>query len=295
MFARALLSIFSPLASRVVVTTILTPAAKSNITGRLMYKQPGNDSVCAIHPLAGGWRRQFGYGVHDEGHLHRVKREVPPAVEFFRVAEICLRAIADEVIGDLAQNLGAFPGKWNPLGFVVWHLGLDARGNSLRLHAWPSLPRKIATFRPGVHCHAWYLSSYMLAGGYRDRHYNIIEQGYYPEDERIARGYLRRFSLEYLACGASTLINRGECVSLQLRQEDHIEPGSVHHIKDGILHATSIPEHLDTLTLVLDSPSLGYNTTTVLDCGPAFPTLKRVPVTPQEVAHVQSLLQRLTG
>ncbi len=211
------------------------------------------------------------------------------------MADPCLRSLAPDVVADLAESLHRFEGKWNPLGFIVWHLGVDPAGNSLRLHAWPSTGRKVATFSPGVHCHAWYLSSHMLAGGYWDVHYNVIEHGYHPEEERTRRGYLRKFSLEYLPGGAARLVNRGECVSLAVRSVHVAEPGQVHHIKDGVFHATTVPQAVDTLTLVLDSPSLGYNTTTVLDCGQDFPTRDRPAVTRAEVDHVQGVLRRLAS
>ena len=89
-------------------------------------------------------------------------------------------------------------------------------------------------------------------------------------------------------------MNRGECVTLAVRDVRLVEPGQIHHIKDGVFHATSIPSTVDTVTLVLDSPCLGYNTTTVLDCEQNFPTRGRPPVTPAEVRHVQVVLRRLS-
>ena len=142
------------------------------------------------------WKSRFDCGRHDAHHQLKTLRALPLASAFFGHAEQCLRSIAADVLTDLAESLDQFEGRWNPLGFLVWHLGVDADGNSLRLHAWPSIGRQVATFHPGVHCHAWYLSSYMLAGGYRDVHYNVIEQGYHPEEERRRLGYLRKFSLE---------------------------------------------------------------------------------------------------
>ena len=80
---------------------------------------------------------------------------------------------------------------------------------------------------------------------------------------------------------------------MAVRDKEQVEAGQVHHIKDGVLHATVIPPSLDTLTLVLDSPNLGYNTTTVLDCDQSFPTQGRALVADQEVAHVQAVLRQL--
>ncbi len=257
-------------------------------------QEPTGDAMITIASDRLSWRRRFSHGQHDAHHQLQTGKFLPSAPTFFQQAEQCLRSIAADVVSDLAESLHQFPGRWNPLGFLVWHLGVDAAGNSLRLHAWPSIGRKVATFHPGVHCHAWYLSSYMLAGGYCDVHYNVIEHGYHSEEERTRLGYLRKFSLEYLGDGTSSLVNRGECVSLAVRDARLVEPGQMHHIKDGVFHATSIPAAVDAVTLVLDSPCLGYNTTTVLDCEQDFPTRGRPDVTPLETRHVQGVLRGLS-
>lgn len=258
--------------------------------------QTTQDAIApALSSAEEAWHHRFSHSSHDEGHLLRSLERRPDAHAYFAGAATLLTSIRKDVIADLACHLDEFSGKWNPLGFLVWHLGVDAEGNSLRLHVWPRAARKVSTFAPGVHCHAWYLSSLMVAGGYVDVHYNVVEHGYYSEEERARQGLLRKFSLTYLPTGESTLVNRGECVALSVRDVHPVEAGQVHHIKDGVFHATLVPRASDTVTLVLDSPQLGYNTTTVLDCGPQFPTRGREFASRDETAYVRRLLADLAN
>ena len=209
------------------------------------------------------------------------------------MAEKFLRLNCTEILKFIEINIETIPAKWNPLGFIVFQLGIDTSGNSLRLHVWPKNNRKISTHAPGIHCHAWYLTSLMLKGGYVDKHYNAIEYGYLEEKERIEKNLLRKFILNYHENGTTSLINRGECVDIVLRDVIIARKGTIQNIKDSIFHAPDVPLDQDVVTLVIDSAQLGYPTTALLNCDQDFPTNSRKLVTQHERNSVRILLNEI--
>ncbi len=130
-------------------------------------------------------------------------------------------------------------------------------------------------------------------GSYVDKHFNIIEHGYFTEVERKHKGFFRKFSLTYFPDGTTSLINRGECVEIELRNVVVAREYTIQSIKDGIFHAPDVPQDQDVVTLVIDSAQLGYPTTAILDSDQTFPTRGREAVSDAEIIHTRTLIEEI--
>jgi len=100
--------------------------------------------------------KEFSPKTHDEGHL-RVGVPVE-AARFFEDAKISLGKLVRPVMNEIIPSLDRLSGKWHPLGFMVYHLGVDKHGQSLRLHIWPEGGRPTSERGPHIHNHAWDLA-----------------------------------------------------------------------------------------------------------------------------------------
>lgn len=233
---------------------------------------------------------RFQTGTHDEGHLLRGNFDVLPAPEFHAQAEGVLRGMERTVMHDVIPNLEHFTGKWHPLGFMVWHLGVNDHGESLRLHIWPEGERKYNR-GPHIHNHAWHLSSLVLAGDYTDTLFNLDETGGpVTEENRQKYGLLRQFQLGYTEDGRDAMVTDGSCAWANPIEKRIAHKGEVHNIVDGVFHVPTIGEDRTAATLVLDSPELGYKTTVLIDA-PTDPLQDpRILVTPEEAQAAKKLI-----
>ncbi|MBI1863005.1 hypothetical protein HYS00_02715, partial [Candidatus Microgenomates bacterium] len=232
---------------------------------------------------------RFSAGTHDEGHLLRSHVETRTPDQFFEHAEGELRGMHETVMNQVIPNLEQYAGKWHPLGFMVWHLGVNEGGESLRLHVWPRGERKKSPVGPHIHNHAWYLSSLVLAGEYTDTFFDVIDRGVVPEYERKEAGFLRKYQLGYLPNGTDALVTYGECVSVNPNEERQVPTGAIHNIVDGRYHVPTIGEEKTVATLVLDSVELGYKTTVLIDSPPAARQDPRIHISAQEAVAAKSL------
>lgn len=233
----------------------------------------------------------FSARQNDEGHFltAAVNKDTE---EFFGHARTQLRELSDAVVSDVIPTLEERPGKWHPVGgFMVYHLGVNTDGESLRLHIWPEGERKKSKVGPHIHNHAWQLSSLVLAGTYMDTIYGIEPAGIVDdENERRDRGLLRAFSLGYLPDGTDAMLTDGTCFFVKPINNRVVDAGEIHNIKDGVYHLPKIPDDKTVATLVLDSPSLGYNTTVFIDASANPIQEARHKITPSEARRAAKLL-----
>jgi hypothetical protein len=238
----------------------------------------------------------FSAQQHDEGHFIISKGETASDA-FFAHARQMLSALADEVTSTVVPTIEQRLGKWHPAGgFMVYHLGVNLSGESLRLHIWPEGERRDSAVGPHIHNHAWNLSSLIMAGTYSDVVYEVDQVGVVTEEEeRKKRNLLRVFTLGYLPNGTDALVTEGSCVSVNPAEHRVVEAGNFHTISDGIFHLPIIPANRTVATLVLNSPSFGYNTTVLLDTPPNAFQEARKEVTLQEAERAARLLRSALG
>jgi len=225
----------------------------------------------------------FRAGGHDEGHLMDNKPIEPEA--FFNEAAYRLPRLAQEVDSEVIPHLEQHAGKWHPLGFAVYPLGVDGVGCSLRLHVWPRAKRRVESFGPNIHNHAWQLSSYVMRGKYVDTLFDKVNVG--GRDESVLIYF--PFQLSYGEGGVNNLNPQGGQVALLPLETRVVGEGKIHHIKDDVFHLPEIEETLLTATLVLDSPALPYDTTVLLGA-PEQISFSREPVTPEQTEQIKGEL-----
>lgn len=225
---------------------------------------------------------------HDEGHF--LIGDPPGSAEFFRNAHPYLEGLVKPLFNEIVPKLDQLPGKWHPLGFMVFHLGVDERGQSLRLHIWPQTDRFTSTRGPHIHNHAWDLASRVVAGTYTDKIVKVSVAMHNPDDEEVA---LRPYRLTYKSEGLDTFETDGTGVTVDVLESRRKVVGEGHEIKHGVFHVPRISPNQLTATLVLDAPSRGFDTT-VLITGRKMPfEAQRRKVTGHEARKITDQLLNL--
>ncbi|MGB2731636.1 MAG: hypothetical protein WBC38_01530 [Microgenomates group bacterium] len=229
--------------------------------------------------------KEFSPKTHDEGHL-RVGVPVE-AARFFEDAKISLEKLVRPVMNEIIPSLDRLSGKWHPLGFMVYHLGVDKHGQSLRLHIWPEGGRPTSERGPHIHNHAWDLASFVLAGTYSDSIQRVANSNFTEDD---GSEVLRPFKLRYKTDGLDTFDTDGTLCTVERVEERIRVEGETHEIPHGVFHIPTIPTDQLTATLVLDSLSYGYDTT-VMIVGEKRPfQVQRRPITPEEARRATEQL-----
>lgn len=180
--------------------------------------------------------------------------------EFFTAANELLEEISPAVVGEVVPRLEAYSGRWNPVGFLVFPLGLHETLGSLRLHVWPSGMRKSSAHGPNIHYHAWHLASKVLAGTYQDTIYDINEPTLSEADQAL---FL--YELKSRAKGWDVMGTDGSKVIARPVQKRRVEEGEIHTIEAGYFHLPKIPLSELVATLVIDSPAFSDNTGVLID------------------------------
>src|SRR5665213_1799563 len=115
----------------------------------------------------------FGFRIgSDEAHA-QVARPDLDDTEFLDEATTLVREIGDAAMVEVVSDLEKYNGRWHPLGFMIFPLGVHDKMGSLRLHVWPNGLRRSIENGSGVHNHAWYLASLVVAGIYSDARYAV--------------------------------------------------------------------------------------------------------------------------
>lgn len=196
---------------------------------------------------------------HDEGHFTAGK--LAEAEIFFGKAHPLLERLSGQVKTEVFSTLEQREGKWHPLGFMVYHLGVDRSRRSLRLHIWPEGKRVKSAEGPHIHNHAWHIASRVLVGRYTDSFFSVIEPEVLPSDSDVV---LRPYTLRYKSGGTDFLETDGTQRIAKVIERRSRDAGDTHEIKEGIFHVPTISQDRLTATLVLDSPSFKYNTTVII-------------------------------
>jgi hypothetical protein len=234
----------------------------------------------------------FGARTNDEGHFAQGELESPTI--FFDRARSILRnpRLHGEIMSEVVPHLERFSGKWHPIGFQAYHLGVNRKGYSLRLHIWPEGERRKSEVGPHIHDHAWHLASRVLAGTYVDNIYTPIEID--PDhDGEEGDMNLRVFNLAYGEHGQDTLRATGVTRSLRVISRRTFEAGRIHTIRDGVTHLPVVPEGSFAATLVVDAPSTGRLTNVYIDTDRSILDASRVMIDPTEAVEAKyQLLQQ---
>lgn len=212
------------------------------------------------------------------------------ASEFFEHASAMLDELAMPVLDNINPILENYPGRWNPMGFMVLPLGSHQELGILRLHVWPKDLRKLTPKGEPIHNHAWHLASRILMGIYNDDIYVVRGAESYPGDEnqRKEQELMRVFSIGFGDIGG-TLETDGSCVRVVLNEHRIVNAGEYHSIEQGVFHRTTITHDKFVATLVFDSPTLASSKSQILIDGPADPiTEQRELITAEDIATVKN-------
>ena len=229
---------------------------------------------------------QFVPKSHDVGHFARGVVDQDPTM-FFDQGGRTLRSVHQEVIERDVAKLEEMEGRWHPLGFMVYHLGVNpTSGESLRLHIWPSGERALGDRQPNMHNHGWHLISLVLAGRYEDQLLKVV-----PGQDVSGDQYaLRPYNLTYHRNGLDSFDTDGSTCEVLIDKSRRIDAGKLHTIPAGVFHLPTIPsEHL-TATLVLDSPAFDFETTVILMGGRESFVAERREIKPDEALRAKEQL-----
>ncbi len=194
----------------------------------------------------------------DEAHLQKVAPEDINPERFFDQAEPLLEELSESVLTEVVPNLEDYEGRWHPLGFMIYPLGVHEGLGSLRLHIWPAGHRVSIDGGSGIHDHAWYLASRVLAGVYSDDRYDVeLMPDKAPEGD-LSEPFFRVFGVTKVPGEPDGLRTDGTYARAQVFDQVLVPAGLTHRIEPGAFHLPTISEGQLAATLVLDSPSLGF-------------------------------------
>ena len=202
------------------------------------------------------------YGINsgsDEQHAAIAEQQIE-AQTFFDDASELLDAITPAIEEEVIPNLEEFSGRWNPVGFMVFPLGLHETLGSLRLHFWPRGERKVSAHRPNIHNHAWHLASKVLRGVYRDTLFTVQEA-----HENETEGTLGVYTSRFTSSGTDILSTSGQRAFALPYNRRLIPAGNVHDIEAGTYHLPNIRADELVATLVVDSPAMDLHTRVLIN------------------------------
>lgn len=205
----------------------------------------------------------------DAAHAIRAERQIDAAA-FFREATGILNARAMQVTDEVLPNLEHYPGKWHPLGFMVYPMGIIPEVGILRLHIWPAGLRMARGTGPGIHDHGWHLASKALKRVYFDEIHDLHKVDAPNEKARVAAGGLTSFTVQYEQGKPDGLMPDGDTFVTEISEYRAVPAGDIHTIEAGVFHVSSIPEDRVAATLALDSLALGFSPRVLLNA-PAEP------------------------
>jgi len=194
----------------------------------------------------------------DEAHEQVIDPEDTDTELFFEVAEALLDKATPAVQTEVIPELESYKGRWHPLGFMVYPLGVHPEIGSLRLHIWPITFRETIAGGSGIHNHAWNIASRVVAGEYTDARFQIDETTTLPADKTLPANWLRVFMPKKVAGEPDCLSSDGTIVSVRNEGEVRVSAGWNHRLVPEEFHLPTIPLTRLASTLVLDSPSFGY-------------------------------------
>lgn len=216
---------------------------------------------------------------HDVQHLQRIDPGVLLAGNFFDQATILLEKAGPMVLEEVVPHLEEYEARWNPGGFMVFPLGVHNVLGSLRFHVYPRGISRESDQGPNIHNHGWHLISKVLVGHYKDKIYDLENQGVVmgSSSQLGERDLLRLFRTRRQVGGKDILVTDGTVVRPVPILNREVPAGKMHTIEANIIyHLTTIPEEQLTATLVLDSPAF-VDTTDVL-INSASPQLSGVQI-----------------
>lgn len=204
----------------------------------------------------------------DEAHQQILDPNVTDARTYFNQAQPLLETISVPVLYEMVPNLENYTGRWHPLGFMVYPLGVHESMGSLRLHVYPRDIKQIIPNGSGIHDHAWYLISKVLAGTYTDDRFEIDETPNQTPGEQLPGDLLRVFRATKTPGKPDALTTDGTIVRASLTEQLVVPAGATHTIEPGVFHLPTIGLNQFAATLVLDSPSLGYKPRILINRSP---------------------------
>lgn len=194
----------------------------------------------------------------DEAHQQKINQRDFTSEYFFEYAEPLLKKLNEVVISEIIPSLEKYSGKWHPLGFMVFPLGIHNELGSLRLHIWPEGKRVKIDGGSGIHNHGWYIASYVVAGTYSDERYRIKEVAdKIMPNEQLPKDLLRVFQATKRSGLPDALTTDGSVVKIVSSDKIEMTAGKIHKLEPKVFHLPTISDYQLAVTLVLDSPSLG--------------------------------------
>lgn len=160
---------------------------------------------------------------------------------FLKDAKCQVLANQDAAV-DLIRAGGLGPGFWHPTGFAIFDFLRDPELGRLRIHFWPTTPRRRLQSHPPIHCHSFQLHSLILAGTYTETQYTI-ESSHSSKKDQLGPSFNSR---RYLVQPMVGDLDEIEEIAMPVRPVVSIPTtnypaGTTHDIEAGYYHSTPIP------------------------------------------------------
>jgi hypothetical protein len=133
----------------------------------------------------------------------------------------------------------------HPLGFYVALLGRNET-EEWRFHFWPKESRAVIGIPPGIHTHDYRVESRILQGKLINTIYNValVKTGGQPI-------YVVSYGGDRYASETSNYLRQTtERVEPTVQRRDTLHCGDMYHIESHTYHKVTVPEQLETSTLV---------------------------------------------